>query len=364
MSNLSLDTVSISIKNLKKQWSTLRGTVTALSKVDLQIEQGEFFVLLGPSGCGKSTLLNLLAGLDTATHGEIIYGDKSVVNVEKSINLEPKERNIAMVFQSYALYPHFTVRQNIAFPLTNIKNMPKDQINTRVEEVVKMLKITDLLDRKPSELSGGQRQRVAIGRALVRKPQIFLMDEPLSNLDALLRNEMRVQIKALQKRLGITTIYVTHDQLEAMTLADKIALLHGGIVQQIGSPEHIYNKPSNIFVAKFLGSPPMNILQVEISTDGFYVDNTKIVCPLPQETQFIGIRPEHIIIHEKDVPNTIPVTIEVIENIGTEFLIHTHIMNQAFVIKTINKPSIDKVYLELPNTYLHSFNIDQGRIEI
>ncbi len=362
MSELNLETVSISIKGIKKQWKTMRGVVTALSKVDLEINSGEFFVLLGPSGCGKSTLLNLLAGLDNATDGQIVYGDKVVFDAQKSINLEPKERNIAMVFQSYALYPHFTVAQNIGFPLTNIKHYTKKDIKKRVEEIASMLKITDLLDRKPSELSGGQRQRVAIGRALVRNPKIFLMDEPLSNLDALLRNEMRVQIKSLQKKLGVTTIYVTHDQLEAMTLADKIALLNGGLVQQIGTPEQIYNEPANLFVARFLGSPPMNILEIEATSDGFKSDNNIVKCNCPLNAKYIGIRPEHVLIRENATSNSIEVKVNLIESIGTEYLVYTTILEQHFVIKTFNKVILNSVYIEFPDDNLHYFDENQDRI--
>ena len=239
----------VTIRDLRKSF----GTVEVLHGVSIDIAEGEFVVLVGPSGCGKSTLLRMLAGLEHVTSGEIVIGDR-VVN-----DLPPKERDIAMVFQNYALYPHLTVADNMAFSLT-LKNAPKAEIAARVRPAAEILGLTDLLDRYPRQLSGGQRQRVAMGRAIVRDPQVFLFDEPLSNLDAKLRVSMRAEIKNLHQRLKTTTVYVTHDQIEAMTMADKIVVMHDGRVEQVGAPLDLYDMPANLFVAGFIGSPAMNML--------------------------------------------------------------------------------------------------------
>src|SRR5438093_1830824 len=238
---------SVEIRGLRKEFE---GTV-AVENLDLEVHDKEFVVLLGPSGCGKTTTLRCIAGLESPSDGEIRIGDR-VVN-----DLEPKDRNIAMVFQSYALYPHMTVYQNLAFPLENRK-MAEREIVSRVNKTARLLQIENLLGRKPAQLSGGQRQRVAVGRAIVREPEVFLMDEPLSNLDAKLRVYMRAELKRLQKDIGVTTIYVTHDQVEAMTMADRIAIMNKGVLQQLGTPERIYSQPSNTFVAGFIGNTPTN----------------------------------------------------------------------------------------------------------
>jgi multiple sugar transport system ATP-binding protein len=245
----------LSIKNLYKSY----GAVSILKDINLEIEEGGFLVLVGPSGCGKSTLLNTIAGLESITSGEIQIAGRSVAG------LHPSKRDIAMVFQSYALYPNMTVRGNIAFGM-EVRKVPKAEREVAIKEVSDILQIGHLLDRKPSQLSGGQRQRVAMGRALVRQPQVFLFDEPLSNLDAKLRVDMRTEIKRLHQRLGTTIAYVTHDQIEAMTLATKIAVLKDGVLQQFGTPAEIYNRPSNLFVADFMGSPAMNLLPARVET--------------------------------------------------------------------------------------------------
>ena len=233
----------------------------AVQELSITIADGEFLILVGPSGCGKSTTLNMIAGLEGISSGDLLIGG------ERVNDKAPKDRDIAMVFQSYALYPHMSVRQNIAFPLTLAK-MKKPEIAAKVEETAKILDLTDLLDRKPAQLSGGQRQRVAMGRAIVRQPKAFLMDEPLSNLDAKLRVQMRAEIARLQRRLGTTTVYVTHDQTEAMTLGDRVVVMRGGVVQQIGTPEELYERPANLFVAGFIGSPAMNFFPATLTPTG------------------------------------------------------------------------------------------------
>ncbi|MEE6175747.1 ABC transporter ATP-binding protein [Mycobacterium sp. 050134] len=270
---------------------------TAVKDLNITIADGEFVILVGPSGCGKTTTLNMIAGLEDISSGELRIGGERVN--EKA----PKDRDIAMVFQSYALYPHMTVRQNIAFPLTLAK-MKKAEIARKVEETAKTLDLTELLDRKPSQLSGGQRQRVAMGRAIVRHPKAFLMDEPLSNLDAKLRVQMRGEIARLQKRLGTTTVYVTHDQTEAMTLGDRVVVMHGGVVQQIGAPDELYERPANLFVAGFIGSPAMNFFPATLTSVGLQLPFGEVTLapvtreaiarrPQPQNV-IVGVRPEHL----------------------------------------------------------------------
>ncbi|MGO9509913.1 MAG: ABC transporter ATP-binding protein [Mycobacterium sp.] len=270
---------------------------TAVQDLTITIADGEFLILVGPSGCGKTTTLNMIAGLEDISGGELRIGGERVN--EKA----PKDRDIAMVFQSYALYPHMTVRQNIAFPLTLAK-MPKTEIAQKVAETARILDLAELLDRKPSQLSGGQRQRVAMGRAIVRNPKAFLMDEPLSNLDAKLRVQMRGEIARLQKRLGTTTVYVTHDQTEAMTLGDRVVVMHGGIAQQIGTPEELYERPANLFVAGFIGSPAMNFFPATMTATGLTLPFGEVTLgpevqqviaqhPTP-DSVIVGLRPEHL----------------------------------------------------------------------
>jgi multiple sugar transport system ATP-binding protein len=288
-------------KVLIKQLTKRFGTVVAVNKVDLEVPDKKFVVLLGPSGCGKTTILRCIAGLETPEEGEIYIGDR-LVN-----EFEPKERDIAMVFQTYALYPHMTVFQNLAFPLENA-NVPKAKI--KVEETAKLLRIENLLGRKPKQLSGGQRQRVALGRAMVREPKVFLMDEPLSNLDAKLRVYMRAELKKLQKELGVTTIYVTHDQVEAMTMGDSVAILNQGVLQQFGKASEIYFHPVNVFVAGFIGTPPTNFFDCHIVKEETYVfDAGPFKYPVPERliekakgwpsSLVLGIRPQDVIVHGK-----------------------------------------------------------------
>jgi multiple sugar transport system ATP-binding protein len=313
-------TSSISVRDLTLNF----GAVSVLQKMNLDVEEGEFIVLLGPSGCGKSTLLNCIAGLLDISDGQIWIKDKNVTWAE------PSERGIGMVFQSYALYPQMTVRGNLSFGLKNAR-MPQPEIDKRVARAAEILQIGPLLDRKPGALSGGQRQRVAIGRALVRDVDVFLFDEPLSNLDAKLRSELRVEIKRLHTRLNNTMVYVTHDQIEALTLADRIAVMRGGIIQQLDAPQTIYNRPANLFVAGFIGSPAMNFIPGSTIEGGraFLFNETLIELAgyeggavLDRAKAILGLRPEHLTIVRKAEPgHTIPAVVEIDENLGADSLL-------------------------------------------
>jgi multiple sugar transport system ATP-binding protein len=300
---------------------------TAVKDLSVTIADGEFIILVGPSGCGKSTTLNMIAGLDEITSGELR------IDGERMNEKSPKQRDIAMVFQSYALYPHMTVRQNMAFPLTLAK-MKKAEINEKVEETAKILDLTELLDRKPSQLSGGQRQRVAMGRAIVRDPKAFLMDEPLSNLDAKLRVQMRSEIARLQQRLGTTTVYVTHDQTEAMTLGDRVVVMRAGVAQQIGTPQELYDKPVNLFVAGFIGSPAMNFFPASLTDVGVSLPFGEITLtqqvhdvltghPTPKNV-IVGVRPEHledasvIDVYQRLRALVFEVKADIVESLGAE----------------------------------------------
>lgn len=300
---------SVSIQGVQKNF----GETRIIRGVDVEIADGEFVILVGPSGCGKSTLLRMIAGLETITAGEISIGAR-VVN-----NVAPKERDIAMVFQNYALYPHMTVAENMAFSL-KMKGAPQAEIRAKVDRSAQILGLNPLLERYPKQLSGGQRQRVAMGRAIVRDPQVFLFDEPLSNLDAKLRVQMRTEIKALHQRLGTTTIYVTHDQVEAMTMADRIVVLNEGLVEQVGAPLVLYDFPANLFVAGFIGSPAMNIFKGCIKNGAFEMDAGQRLmfadAPSVQDGAQVvyGIRPEHFILDDAGVP----VTVVVVEPTGSE----------------------------------------------
>ena len=311
---------SIEVKDLTLNF----GSVSVLKNMNLDVEEGEFVVLLGPSGCGKSTLLNCLAGLLDITDGQIWIKGKNVTWAE------PSDRGIGMVFQSYALYPQMTVRGNLSFGLKNAK-VPQAEIDKRIARAAEILQIQPLLDRKPAALSGGQRQRVAIGRALVRDVDVFLFDEPLSNLDAKLRSELRVEIKRLHNQLGNTMVYVTHDQIEALTLADRIAVMKGGVIQQLAAPLEIYNRPANLFVAGFIGSPSMNFLKGRTVDGGraFQFGATKIDLSgydggavLERDDAILGVRPEHITVSTTPVAGpSIPAEVEIDENLGADSLL-------------------------------------------
>ena len=319
------------LENIRKRYPD---GFLAIKGVDLEIKDGEFVILVGPSGCGKSTLLRMIAGLEDITDGKMSIGDR-VVN-----DLTPKERDIAMVFQSYALYPHMSVADNMGFAL-KLAKVPKDEIRTRVEEAAEILDLTEHLDRKPKALSGGQRQRVAMGRAIVRSPQAFLMDEPLSNLDAKLRVQMRAEIASLQNRLGVTTIYVTHDQVEAMTMGDRVAVLKRGELMQVDAPQHLYDHPDNLFVAGFIGSPAMNVAEGTIGRDGdtWTVTLGKTTLRIAQEALdeyssvpdyegknvALGIRPEHFFPAEPGASEGRVFKnreVELTELLGSEMLVH------------------------------------------
>ncbi len=308
----------IELKNVQKSY----GKVKVIHGIDWQIKDGEFVVIVGPSGCGKSTLLRMIAGLESITGGDISIAGR-VVN-----KLEPAERDIAMVFQNYALYPHMTVRKNMAYGL-KIKKIPADEIERRVAHAAEILELTDYLDRAPKALSGGQRQRVAMGRAIVREPSVFLFDEPLSNLDAKLRVQMRLEIKKLQADLGITSVYVTHDQVEAMTLGHRLAVLNGGYVEQLGTPIEIYEKPATMFVAGFIGSPSMNLMKVTIGQEGAQAmlpDGSGINLPLARselagKSVVLGIRPEHFDIGTPE-NHHLNLSVGVVEQLGADTLVH------------------------------------------
>jgi multiple sugar transport system ATP-binding protein len=332
------------------------GNFEALKGVSVDIADGEFVVLVGPSGCGKSTLLRMIAGLEEISSGEISIGSR-VVN-----DLPPKERDIAMVFQSYALYPHMTVAQNMGFSL-KLKGASKDQIKAKVDNAAKILGLEKLLDRQPRQLSGGQRQRVAMGRAIVRDPQVFLFDEPLSNLDAKLRVQMRSEIKELHQRLKTTTVYVTHDQVEAMTMADKIVVMRDGVIEQMGSPLDLYDKPMSTFVAGFIGSPSMNFIEGSAAEGGFKTKDG-ILLPVngvPASATTYGIRPEHL----KLDPNGIEVELVVLEPTGSETQIIARLGTQTLVgifRERINAAPGSKLRITPDLDLVHLFDKDGKRV--
>nr|WP_315863111.1 ABC transporter ATP-binding protein [Thermosynechococcus sp.] len=368
-----------------------RHDVTVLQGIDLSVGGGEFLVLVGPSGCGKSTLLRLIAGLDDPTTGRIWVGDR-LVN-----GLPPKARDIAMVFQSYALYPHLTVYDNLAFGLRRNSQMkgvlpapieatltrwtrslprgmqlsfPRERaIHQRVRQIAEMLQIEHLLDRYPKQLSGGQKQRVALGRAMARNPQVFLMDEPLSNLDAKLRTETRAQIVQLQRQVGITTIYVTHDQTEAMTMGDRIVVLHQGQIQQIARPLELYQRPANRFVAEFIGSPPMNFLAVTLSQGKIQYHDWQLPLspPLPSASKaWLGIRPEHFLLATAEQKDTLTVQVDLVEALGHEtgLTVHLTATGETLRVRLPGQQPIqrgDRLYLRPDPQHLHFFDDRTGQ---
>jgi multiple sugar transport system ATP-binding protein len=353
-----------------KEFSTSRGPVEALRRIDLEVQDGEFFIFLGPSGCGKSTLLNLTAGLEKLTLGEIHFNDQIVDSPNKGIFVPSRERNVAMVFQSYALYPHLDVAANIAFPLQVAKE-DKKKISKAVEEVAGLLQIGRLLDRKPGELSGGQRQRVAIARALVRRPRAFLLDEPLSNLDVQLRTDTRAELKQLQRKFGITTLYVTHDQTEAMTLGDRIALLKNGSLLQVGTPREMYEKPETPFAATFIGSPPMNLFPADVVEEEGEISalfgGVRLRVPEGKKRAFreprvlLGIRPEHVSLRpEAAGSGPLPGLVQTVEPLGRENLYHVSTeCGDLLVLGSEQRVDVgQRVHLSLDANRLHFFEAE------
>ena len=339
------------------------GTRAAVNKINLEIADGEFLVLVGPSGCGKSTTLRMLAGLEDVNEGRILIGDRDVTNVP------PKDRDIAMVFQNYALYPHMTVAENMGFAL-KIAGVAKEERAARVLEAAKILDLEPYLSRKPKALSGGQRQRVAMGRAIVRNPQVFLMDEPLSNLDAKLRVQTRTQIASLQRRLGVTTVYVTHDQVEAMTMGDRVAVLKDGLLQQVDTPRNLYERPANVFVAGFIGSPAMNLLQLDIVDGGVQFGSAVIpvaadvLAKTSAKKVTVGIRPEGL---DVTTGAGLSVNIDVVEELGADgFAYSTATIDGvatevvARVHGTDHPHSGDKVTLGIGEGIIHLFDVESG----
>jgi len=340
------------------------GTRPAVDSLDLDVADGEFLVLVGPSGCGKSTSLRMLAGLEEVNSGAIRIGERDVTDVP------PKDRDIAMVFQNYALYPHMTVAENMGFAL-KIAGVGKEERATRVQEAAKLLDLEQYLGRKPKALSGGQRQRVAMGRAIVRQPQVFLMDEPLSNLDAKLRVQTRTQIASLQRRLGVTTVYVTHDQTEALTMGDRIAVLKDGILQQVGSPRDLYEKPNNVFVAGFIGSPAMNLLPADVVEGGIKFGSLNH--PIDRDTLSnarsgnitVGIRPEDVVVAQSG--DGLPVTVDVVEELGADGYLYGHADVNGSRVDIVARvdgrshPSIGDTIVVTPKQgHVHAFDTESG----
>jgi ABC-type sugar transport system ATPase subunit len=325
------------------------GTTRVLGDVSLTVADGELLVLVGPSGCGKSTLLRCIAGLEELTRGAIFMDGRDISQAE------PRDRDIAMVFQSYALYPHLTVRENLAFGL-KMRKTPRDEIAARVADAARMLGLGPLLDRRPAQLSGGQRQRVAMGRAVVRRPKVFLFDEPLSNLDAALRGQMRVELKRLHQQLGATMVYVTHDQVEAMTLADRIAVLDRGALQQVGPPAELYARPANLFVARFIGTPEMNVVDAEAARAA------GLCAALPAGAASVGVRAEDLRLE----PGGVPATVDVVEHLGPEALVHlragTVTLTARVEARAVPRPG-ERVGVVVDGARVHVFAGGGARLE-
>ena len=350
---------AVTLRKVEKTYGHGPKAVKVIHGIDAEIRDGEFVVIVGPSGCGKSTLLRMVAGLEDISGGEIEIGTR-VVN-----QLEPAERDIAMVFQNYALYPHMSVFDNMAYGL-KIAKVPKAEIDVRVKKAAGILELGALLERKPRELSGGQRQRVAMGRAIVRQPAVFLFDEPLSNLDAKLRAQTRLEIQKLHRELGITSLFVTHDQVEAMTLAQRMIVMNAGRMEQFGTPEDVYQRPASTFVAGFIGSPPMNLLRGQADGSRFTTDGQTL--PLPQAAPragelILGLRPEHALWAEGGT-GTWELQVDVVETLGAERLVYCRLGEQLFTVRiegTLTPPQPgDRVPLRVPPERLHWFDPKTG----
>ena len=330
---------SITLQTIVKEYGTGAKAVPVIHNLNAQINDGEFVVIVGPSGCGKSTLLRMVAGLEEITEGHISIGDR-IVN-----DLEPAERDIAMVFQNYALYPHMSVFENMAYGL-KIAKVSMADIQARVDKAAGILELSNLLQRKPRELSGGQRQRVAMGRAIVRQPQVFLFDEPLSNLDAKLRAQTRLEIQKLHRELGITSLFVTHDQVEAMTLAQRMIVMNAGVMEQFGTPEEVYNRPASTFVASFIGSPPMNLLKQ---------------APGLKSGQILGIRPEHLELSNQGWK----LRVDTVELLGAERLVHAHLGHEVLTLRldaSMPAPEAGELFHAMPKAgCIHHFDAETGK---
>ncbi|MCP4725212.1 MAG: sn-glycerol-3-phosphate ABC transporter ATP-binding protein UgpC [bacterium] len=355
---------SVELKKVSKQFS--KG-VKALVDIDIEIEDGEFLVMVGPSGCGKSTALRIIAGLEEADSGTVYIDSRDVTHIP------PKDRDIAMVFQNYALYPHMKVFDNLGFGL-KLRKYNKDEIRTRVNEAAQILDIKHLLDRKPKELSGGQRQRVALGRAIVRKPSVFLFDEPLSNLDARLRVQMRSEIKKLHQKLGTTMVYVTHDQVEAMTMGDRIVVLKDGMIHQIDKPLRLYDDPADVFVGGFIGSPSMNFIKLDIKDDRAVYENNTIldfsddlirkIKKMKITTFLLGIRPEHIYLEKTDKSIPIDVKLDLVEPMGSEVYVYLLFGSERIILKTNKYLTLDPdrsmlVYIDIEKSLFFDHNSEK-----
>jgi multiple sugar transport system ATP-binding protein len=351
----------VTFRDVKKMY----GDVLAVENVDLEIEDGEFVSVLGPSGSGKSTVLRMVAGLESISEGEILIGDR-VIN-----DVHPRDRGIAMVFQNYALYPHMTVRENMSYGLRLTTDLSSDEIRTRVQDAAKMLEIEDHLDKKPANLSGGQQQRVATGRAIVREPDVFLMDEPLSNLDAKLKMHMRTELQRIQEDLDTTTLYVTHDQEEAMTMSDRIIIIAEGTIQQVGTPDEIYNHPTNLFVADFIGSPAMNLFDVRLDGttlvgDGFEYELSEELARTAKANgtgteMVLGIRPEDISIATEAGPNTVETEVDVVEPVGSDNYLYVRLAGQECTVRAgadVRPEPGDTVFLTFDESNIHLFDTE------
>ena len=339
------------------------GAVQVVHGIDLDVAEKEFVVLVGPSGCGKSTTLRMIAGLEEITDGDLTIDGRRVNRIA------PKDRDVAMVFQNYALYPHLNVADNMAFGL-RIRRLPKDEIKSTISDVAEILGLTAYLDRRPADLSGGQRQRVAMGRAIVRHPKVFLFDEPLSNLDAKLRTQMRAEIKRLHNRLGVTSIYVTHDQVEAMTLADRIVVMNEGRIEQVGSPMELFNNPANTFVAGFLGSPPMNQIKGMLTDTGARIGDIEIKLPgvignRAGRDVIVGIRPEHVSLRSGEQTSPLPIELDLVEPLGSEALLHARFGENDMVFKADTEGDIAHLSsvaeVHVPAHLVKIFDAETGR---
>ena len=338
------------------------GALQVVHGIDLDVAEKEFVVLVGPSGCGKSTTLRMIAGLEEITDGDLTITGRRMNRVA------PKDRDVAMVFQNYALYPHLNVADNMAFGL-RIRKMPKAEIKTTIDDVAEILGLTPYLDRRPADLSGGQRQRVAMGRAIVRHPKVFLFDEPLSNLDAKLRTQMRAEIKRLHKRLGVTSIYVTHDQVEAMTLADRIVVMNDGNIEQVGTPMELFNNPANTFVAGFLGSPPMNQMKGVMTATGVQVAGAEIAIDGANASYIgrdvvVGVRPEHVTLKADAKSSEFPISLDLVEPLGSEALLHARHGEDNLIFKAETNGDIDHLSglsaVHIPSHLVKLFDAETG----